>query len=98
MASNCSDVERSIKVLVKNFYTYAGKNDKMNRSEFHKMVGKDLSHILTNPHSKQGVDDLIKKLDANDDGKISFEEYWTIVSEIANKLSRQMANENKEGC
>ncbi|XP_078526885.1 protein S100-A16-like isoform X1 [Lissotriton helveticus] len=96
MASNCSDLERSIEVLVKNFYLYAGKKEKMNRRDFRKMVGAELSHILTNTQSKEGADKLIKSLDANDDGKISFEEYWTLVSEIAKKLSQQMAIQNQE--
>ncbi|XP_030066865.1 protein S100-A16 [Microcaecilia unicolor] len=94
MASSCSELEKSIEVLVRNFYKYAekkGEKDKMTKKEFRKMVGSELNHILTNTQSKEGVDKLIKSLDADEDGKISFDEYWTLIGEIAKKLSQQIS-------
>lgn len=90
MASNDIDPELSISVLVKTFYQYAGKR-KMNRKEFQKMVGTELNHILTSTEDKEEVDGLIKLIDANEDGKISFEEYWSLISLITDTLSKQMA-------
>ncbi|XP_030042730.1 LOW QUALITY PROTEIN: protein S100-A16 [Microcaecilia unicolor] len=91
MASSCSELEKSIEVLVRNFYKYAekkGKKDKMTKKEFRKMVGSELNHILTNTQSKEGADKLIKSLDADEDGKISFDEVLDLIVEIAKELSQ----------
>ncbi|XP_069074183.1 protein S100-A16-like [Pleurodeles waltl] len=90
MASNDVDPELSITVLVKAFYQYAGKR-RMNRKEFQKMVGTELNHILSSTEDKEEVDELLKLIDANEDGKISFEEYWSLISLITDTLSKQMA-------
>ncbi|XP_075464198.1 protein S100-A16-like [Ascaphus truei] len=94
MASACSELEGAIEILVRNFYQYAarkGKEDKMNKKEFRKMVTRELHHVLTNTKSKEAADVLIKSLDADADGKISFDEYWTLIGEIAKTMSQQMA-------
>ncbi|XP_078524478.1 uncharacterized protein LOC144797647 isoform X2 [Lissotriton helveticus] len=80
MASNDVDPEFCIGVLVKTFYQYAGKK-RMNRKEFQKMSTED----------KEEVNELIRLIDANEDGKISFEEYWSLISLITDTLSKQMA-------
>ncbi|KAM9294712.1 protein S100-A16 [Gastrophryne carolinensis] len=99
MASGCSELESAIEILVRNFYTYAekkGKHDKMNKKEFRKMVTRELQHVLTNTQNKEAANKLIQSLDADEDGKISFDEYWTLIGEIARKLSQQMAMQCQE--
>ncbi|XP_063802795.1 protein S100-A16 [Pseudophryne corroboree] len=99
MASGCSELESAIEVLVRNFYVYAekkGKQDKMNKKEFRKMVTQELQHVLTNTQNKEAANKLIQSLDADEDGKISFDEYWTLIGEIARKLSQQMAMQAQE--
>ncbi|CAH2327391.1 S100-A16 [Pelobates cultripes] len=99
MASGCSELEAAIEVLVRNFYVYAarkGKYDKMNKKEFRKMVTQELQHVLTNTQNKEAANKLIQSLDADEDGKISFDEYWTLIGEIAKKLSTQMALQCQE--
>ncbi|XP_078524476.1 protein S100-A16-like isoform X1 [Lissotriton helveticus] len=90
MASNDVDPEFCIGVLVKTFYQYAGKK-RMNRKEFQKMVSTELNHILSSTEDKEEVNELIRLIDANEDGKISFEEYWSLISLITDTLSKQMA-------
>ncbi|XP_053331587.1 protein S100-A16 [Spea bombifrons] len=99
MASGCSPLESAIEVLVRNFYIYAekkGKHDKMNKKEFRKMVTQELQHVLTNTQNKEAANKLIQSLDTDEDGKISFDEYWTLIGEIARKLSQQMAMQCQE--
>ncbi|XP_068107560.1 protein S100-A16 [Hyperolius riggenbachi] len=99
MASSCSEMESAIEILVRNFYTYAekkGKHDKMNKKEFRKMVSQELQHVLTNTQNKEAANKLIQSLDTDEDGKISFDEYWTLIGEIARKLSQQMAMQCQE--
>uniref|UniRef100_A0A8C5Q1F5 S100 calcium binding protein A16 n=1 Tax=Leptobrachium leishanense TaxID=445787 RepID=A0A8C5Q1F5_9ANUR len=99
MASGCSELESAIEVLVRNFYVYAkrkGKDDKMNKKEFLKMVTQEMQHVLTNTQNKEAANKLIHSLDADGDEKISFDEYWTLIGEIAKKLSLQMAMQCQE--
>ncbi|XP_077319985.1 LOW QUALITY PROTEIN: protein S100-A16 [Lithobates pipiens] len=99
MASACSKLEPAIEVLVRNFYTYAekkGKHDKMNKKEFRKMVSQELQHVLTNTEDKEASNMLIQSLDMDEDGKISFDEYWTLIGEIARNMSLQMALQCQE--
>ncbi|KAM3917922.1 protein S100-A16-like isoform 1-T2 [Leptodactylus fuscus] len=99
MASGCTELESAIEILVRKFYDYAkkkGKHDKMNKKEFREMVAQELPHVLTNTQSKEAANKLIQSLDMDEDGKISFDEYWTLIGEIARKLSLQMAMQHQE--
>ncbi|XP_075699420.1 protein S100-A16-like [Rhinoderma darwinii] len=99
MASGCSELESAIEILVRKFYDYAkkkGKQDKMNKKEFREMVSQELPHVLTNTQNKEAANKLIQSLDLDEDGKISFDEYWTLIGEIARKLSLQMAMQCQE--
>nr|XP_033788795.1 protein S100-A16-like [Geotrypetes seraphini] len=89
-----SELENSMHKLVKNFYNYAekkGEKDKLTKREFRTMISSELNHVLTNTQSKEAADKLIKSLDADADGKISFDEYWTLINEMCMKMGQQMA-------
>uniref|UniRef100_A0A8D0N5I5 S100 calcium binding protein A16 n=1 Tax=Sus scrofa TaxID=9823 RepID=A0A8D0N5I5_PIG len=60
---------------------------------FRKMLQKELNHMLTDTGNRKAADKLIQNLDANHDGRISFDEYWTLIggitSPIANLIRQQ---------
>ncbi|XP_018431107.1 PREDICTED: protein S100-A16-like [Nanorana parkeri] len=94
MATTSTNLESAIETVVRNFYTYAhkkGKEYKMNKADFHKMVEQELQHVLTNTENKEALKKLSKKFDADNDGKISFDEYWKLIGEIGRNLGHQMA-------
>ncbi|XP_074118222.1 protein S100-A16 [Sminthopsis crassicaudata] len=98
MAEDCyTELEQAIQVLVANFYKYVPKHslirNKISKSSFRKMLQKELNHMLTDTGNRKAADKLIQNLDANHDGRISFDEYWTLIggitSPIANLIRQQ---------
>ncbi|XP_078524474.1 uncharacterized protein LOC144797646 isoform X2 [Lissotriton helveticus] len=93
MASNHIDPGACISVLVNAFYQYAGKKAfyqfarkrRLNRKEFQKMGTED----------SEKVNEFFTIYDANKDSKISFEEYWSLISSIAITQSDQMAMQSE---
>lgn len=92
MASNCSELESAIQMLVETFDKYAGKDllgrrrSAISKSNFRKMLSCELHHMLTATENKKAANTLIAKLDQDSDGKISFDEYWNLIGEIIVKF------------
>lgn len=101
MADGYTELEKAVVVLVENFYKYVSKHslvkNKISKGSFRKMLQKELNHMLTDTGNRKAADKLIQSLDANHDGRISFDEYWTLIggitSPIAN-LIRQQEQQN----
>lgn len=101
MADSYTELEKAVVILVENFYKYVSKHslvkNKISKSSFRKMLQKELNHMLTDTGNRKAADKLIQNLDANHDGRISFDEYWTLIggitSPIAN-LIRQQEQQN----
>lgn len=97
MADCYTDLEKAVMVLVENFYKYVSKNslvkNKISKSNFRKMLQNELNHMLTDTGNKKAADKLIQNLDANHDGRINFDEYWTLIGgitcPIANLIRQQ---------
>uniref|UniRef100_A0A8C4KYU1 Protein S100 n=1 Tax=Equus asinus TaxID=9793 RepID=A0A8C4KYU1_EQUAS len=83
MADSYTELEKAVVVLVENFYKYVSKHslvkNKISKSSFRKMLQKELNHMLTDTGNRKAADKLIQNLDANHDGRISFDEYWTLI-------------------
>lgn len=97
MEDSYTELERAVVILVENFYKYVSKHslvkNKISKSSFRKMLQKELNHMLTDTGNRKAADKLIQNLDANHDGRISFDEYWTLIggitSPIANLIRQQ---------
>lgn len=97
MADCYTELEQAVVILVENFYKYVSKyslvKNKISKSGFRKMLQKELNHMLTDTGNRKAADRLIENLDANHDGRISFDEYWTLIggitSPIANLIRQQ---------
>ncbi|XP_028649884.2 LOW QUALITY PROTEIN: protein S100-A16-like [Erpetoichthys calabaricus] len=66
-----------------------GGHENLGSQEFHKLVSGHLPNILTSSDCKEAVEQMKQQLDKNKDGKISFEEYMTLIGTLACMLSRQ---------
>ncbi|XP_054839170.1 protein S100-A16-like [Eublepharis macularius] len=91
MAGELTELEMAIETLVKNYDKYASKGfcwrkHGIGKGNFQKMLSQELHHMLTNTESKQAVDKMRQSCDKNQDGQISFEEYWTLMGSIAKSL------------
>ncbi|KAM9169213.1 S10AG protein, partial [Asarcornis scutulata] len=90
--ADCTELEWAIQVLVNNFDKYSSrcccrKPRRISKKDFRKMLSCELNHMLTDTGNRRAADKLICDLDENKDGRISFEEYWTLIGGIASPIA-----------
>ncbi|XP_016123274.1 protein S100-A16-like [Sinocyclocheilus grahami] len=84
-------MEGAIKTVVMQFLSSARGKESLGGKSFQKLVQSQLGSILSDTDSSSAVKDMMKGLDDNQDGKVSFQEYLTLVGYLANSLSEQKA-------
>lgn len=91
MADCYTELEKALVVLVENFYKYVSKHslvkNKISKSSFRKMLQRELNHMLMDTGNRKAADKLIQSLDANHDGRICFDEYWTMIGGITSPMA-----------
>ncbi|CAM4656746.1 unnamed protein product [Caretta caretta] len=93
MEGEGSELERGLHAIVGSFYRYAEGAKELDQAAFQTLLSNELSHQLTSPEDQQAALDLFKKVDANNDQKISFDEYWDLIVEICRVIRRSTYNE-----
>ncbi|XP_007556172.1 protein S100-A11-like [Poecilia formosa] len=81
-------METAIGVLVSQFKAYAGRDgssDTLSRDEFQKLVKSELSGFVKNAGDPAAIDQLMSSLDKNNDGELSFLEFWQLIGPLASK-------------
>ncbi|XP_034016737.1 protein S100-A11 [Thalassophryne amazonica] len=82
-------MEAAIDTLIQHFKDYAGRDGSstLNRNEFHQLVAEQLSNFMKPQDAKDpGVADrLMNSLDQNNDGELTFSEFWHLVGTLASK-------------
>ncbi|XP_058015797.1 protein S100-A16-like isoform X2 [Ahaetulla prasina] len=87
-------LESAIQTVVDYYNIYSSKEFLLfgkvgiRKSNFKKMLERDLSHILTNTDNKEEVEKLFKDLDRDGDGVIDFDKYWDLIGNIAKPIAR----------
>ncbi|XP_012331599.2 protein S100-A16 [Aotus nancymaae] len=99
--SDCyTELEKAIIVLVENFYKYVSKyslvKNKISKSSFREMLRKELNHMLSDTGNRKAADKLIQNLDANHDGRISFDEYWTLIGGITGPIANLIREQEQQ--
>ncbi|KAG2463128.1 protein S100-A16-like [Polypterus senegalus] len=82
-------MDTAIRTMVQIYQKNARGHENLGSEAFHSLVSSHLPHILTNTDCKEAVEQMKQQLDKNKDGKISFEEYMTLIGTLACMLSRQ---------
>ncbi|XP_039675653.1 S100 calcium binding protein U [Perca fluviatilis] len=82
-------MESAIQTMVKVFLKSSKGKENLGKSQFQSLVKSQLSNILTDTDSKEAVNNMGQELDANQDGKVGFEEYLKLVGYLAVSLSEQ---------
>uniref|UniRef100_A0A668AAS5 S100 calcium binding protein U n=1 Tax=Myripristis murdjan TaxID=586833 RepID=A0A668AAS5_9TELE len=85
-------MEAAIQTVVKVFLKSAKGKESLGGKDFQRLVESQLSNILTDTDSKKAVNEMREGLDANQDGKVGFEEYMKLVGYLATSLSQQRIN------
>ncbi|XP_036199861.1 protein S100-A16 isoform X1 [Myotis myotis] len=100
MADCYTELEKAVVVLVENFYKYVSKHslvkNKISKSSFRKMLQHELNHMLTDTGNRKAADKLIQNLDANHDGRISFDEYWTLIGGITRPIANLIREQEQQ--
>uniref|UniRef100_A0AAY5KN04 EF-hand domain-containing protein n=1 Tax=Esox lucius TaxID=8010 RepID=A0AAY5KN04_ESOLU len=82
-------MESAIQTVVSVFLKSAKGKENLGGNDFQKLVKNQLHNIMTDTDSSEAVKEMRKGLDANQDGKVSFDEYMTLVGYLATTLSQQ---------
>ncbi|KAM6309263.1 S10AG protein, partial [Podargus strigoides] len=94
--ADSTELEQAILALVNNFEKYSSRRccckkqqqRRISKKGFRKMLSCELNHMLTDTGNRRAADKLICDLDENKDGRISFEEYWTLIGGIASPIAQ----------
>ncbi|KAM4630352.1 protein S100-A11 [Polymixia lowei] len=81
-------MEAAIKVLVSQFKSYAdkdGSSSTLSKEEFHSLVTAQLPNFVKNASDPGTIDQLMGSLDENNDGELTFLEFWQLIGKLAGK-------------
>ncbi|XP_066531333.1 protein S100-A11 [Hoplias malabaricus] len=81
-------MECAINVLVSQFMTYAGKSGSsqtLSRDEFQSLVTSELPNFIKNATDPAVIDQLMGSLDENNDGELTFQEFWQLIGKLASR-------------
>ncbi|XP_041099021.1 protein S100-A1 [Polyodon spathula] len=86
-------MDKAIKTLVTAFQDSARGSAELGKDEFENLIRTQLPNILTHTKDDEAVADLMRQLDSNKDGKISFREYLDLIGEVGRCLSQHRLSE-----
>ncbi|XP_034554690.1 protein S100-A16 [Notolabrus celidotus] len=89
-------METAIKTVVTTFLGSAKGGENMTGGAFQKLVKNQLGGLMEDTNSSSAVKEMQRGLDANHDGKVSFQEYLTLIGYVANSLSQQKSGSNTD--
>ncbi|XP_017280494.1 protein S100-A11 [Kryptolebias marmoratus] len=86
--STASIMEAAINNIIAQFKVYAGNDASSNtlsKDEFHKLVTSQLSNFVKNASDPGVIDQLMSSIDENNDGELTFSEFWQLIGKLASK-------------
>ncbi|KAL0985254.1 hypothetical protein UPYG_G00154630 [Umbra pygmaea] len=89
-----NDMESAIKTVVGAYLKSSKGKDSLGDKDFQTMVKKQLGNVMAGTDSSSAIKEMRKGLDENDDGKISFQEYMSLIGYVANTMSEQKTESN----
>ncbi|KAM4735488.1 protein S100-A16 isoform 1-T2 [Anableps anableps] len=81
-------MESAIQTIVTTFLNSARGKENLDSKSFQKMVKKQLGGIMEDTNSSTAVKEMQQGLDENNDGKVSFQEYLSLIGYIATSMSQ----------
>ncbi|KAK7898891.1 hypothetical protein WMY93_019744 [Mugilogobius chulae] len=83
-----SAMEAAISTLVSQFKACAGKDGSANtlsKEEFQNLVSTHLPNLVKLSSDPGAIDQLMSSLDENNDGELTFSEFWQLIGKLASK-------------
>lgn len=90
------DMEAAIKTVVTTFISSSRGKENLDGKSFQKLVNKQLGGIMEDTNSSSAIKEMQRGLDENNDGKVSFQEYLTLIGYVANSLSQTKSGSNTD--
>ncbi|KAM9724160.1 protein S100-A16 [Menidia menidia] len=87
-------MESAIQTLVTTFLSSSKGKENLDSKSFKKMVQKQLGGMMEDTNSSSAIKEMQQGLDENSDGKVSFQEYLTLIGYLANSLSQSKSGSN----
>ncbi|XP_008287122.1 protein S100-A13 [Stegastes partitus] len=81
-------MESAIQTLVTTFLSSSRGKENLDGKSFQKMVQKQLGGLMEDTNSSSAIKEMQQGLDVNNDGKVSFQEYLSLIGYLANSLSQ----------
>ncbi|KAK5862276.1 hypothetical protein PBY51_017688 [Eleginops maclovinus] len=81
-------MESAIKTVVTTFLSSTKGKENIEGGGFQKLVKKHLGGLMADTNCSSAVKEMQQGLDENHDGKVSFQEYLTLIGYLANSLSQ----------
>ncbi|XP_034456284.1 protein S100-A11 [Hippoglossus hippoglossus] len=81
-------MEAAICTLVTQFKSFAGKDGStstLSKDEFQNLLTSQLPSYAKNYSSPAAVDQLMGSLDENNDGELTFSEFWQLIGKLASQ-------------
>ncbi|XP_062867392.1 protein S100-A11 [Trichomycterus rosablanca] len=81
-------MEPAISVLVSQFKTFAAKDGSshtLSKEEFQSLVASQLPNLVKNASDPAAIEQLMGSLDENNDGELTFQEFWQLIGKLASK-------------
>ncbi|TMS18123.1 protein S100-A13 [Larimichthys crocea] len=81
-------METAICTLITQFKTYAGKDGSastLSKEEFQNLVTSQLPNYVKNASDPEAIEQLMGSLDENNDGELTFSEFWQLIGKLASK-------------
>ncbi|XP_069032504.1 protein S100-A11 [Embiotoca jacksoni] len=81
-------MEAAITTMVTEFKAHAGKDGSsstLSRDEFQNLVTSQLPNLVKNARDPGAIDQLMGSLDENNDGELTFSEFWQLIGKLASK-------------
>ncbi|KAM8883205.1 protein S100-A11 [Synchiropus picturatus] len=78
-------MEAALDVLVCQFKTFAGSSNTLSQEEFQKLVAMQLPNYVKTSGCSADIDQLMRSVDADKDGELTFLEFWQLIGAVANK-------------
>ncbi|XP_041845018.1 protein S100-A16 [Melanotaenia boesemani] len=87
-------MESAIKTVVTTFFSSSKGKDNLDKNSFKKLVQKQFSGMMEDTNDSSAIKEMQEGLDENSDGKVSFQEYLTLIGYLANSLSQRQCESN----
>uniref|UniRef100_A0A1A8GFQ8 S100 calcium binding protein U n=1 Tax=Nothobranchius korthausae TaxID=1143690 RepID=A0A1A8GFQ8_9TELE len=89
-------MEAAIKTIVTTFVNSSRGKDNLDSKSFQKLVQKQFSGTMEDTDSSSAIKEMQRGLDENSDGKVSFEEYLSLIGYVANAMSERKCGSNAD--